>query len=395
MPTWKYLLKSLVSNITIIEGRKRPWYWAVMFFFLSICLMVTPVLALGFTNSGVSIISPESDKGLSMALYQLSQTDGFNNLYIENGVLCDKTATGEDKSFFNASDENSFFASTNLAESVTASGAGQVSYTTPKNKEYSFTTTISNGTSDLIVPLLNVFSTEIDPLNNQAAADELTKLIQEKIYRTDLEDTENRPTPRSFAIFTPSEMLFYMYSPLPASYPSSSEDTSTALPTAGSSNYTNFVGTFDRFDYFEFSSLKCEEPYSFSTSEDDNEFLRKWNPFISESYLTIRNNSVLIQFGIYAGATIGAIILCGLVIWLFTLGRRNLLYKDCSLWQGMKMAGTLSFTCALIGMILYFFNSSYGLVFAAMALVMRTMWLIMKTTGNSRTKDNKPLYQAR
>lgn len=395
MPTWKYLLKSLYSNQTIIDGRKRPFYWALMFFVLSIFLMFVVPLAQGYQNDGRAIIQPQSDQGLSIALHQLSQDERFQSLYIEDGVLKDHSLADQPNFAREpAPGETNFFTQTNLANAVVGTGSGQVSWTAPVDTSYQFMSEITDDAGNTYnVPLLRVFSTSLDPNASREDLEELNDLMNAKIFRAGEEGdegylvAENRPVNRSFILFTPSDYYIYIYPLLPT-------NTESDEPTAStSSQATVFHGVFSAFkDTFEFSSLKCEGPY---IAERNNEVVEKWGPLITTSYIPVRNAAIWRQVGITIGVSAGLIIVCGLIIWLFTLGRRNLLHRDCTLWQGLKMSATLSFTVAIIGMVTYFMAPLYSWMFGIMGMVLRTMWLIMKTTGGRAAPNNKPLYQAR
>ena len=394
MSTWKYLLKSLYSNQAIIDGRKKPWYWAVIFYILSIFLMVVVPLATGYENDGTSVIKASNDNGVQNSLFRLSQDESFKGLYIENGTLKDSSDKNDGKTF--ATQGNSFYDGTSLDNivPVTPSDSNtQVDITLPKDEKYNFTMNIT--TSDnkpAQVSQLRVFSTSIDPINDENGQKKLADLLNKTIFRTDIENSSQRPISRSFIVFTPSEFVLYTYAPLQSSAPSGSTD-----PVASnSSKGTVFTGTFTNFkERYDFgTNLGIASGTKFEI--DGSEFLDKWSPFITKSYIPLRDKSIWINFGITAGGSAIAILIAGLVIWLFTLSRKNLLHKDCTLWQGLKMGATLSFTVALLGMILYFIASSYAVMFAAMGLVMRTMWLIMKTMGGGRNaQQDKPLYQAR
>lgn len=395
MPTWKYLLKSLYSNQTIIDGRKRPFYWALMFFVLSIFLMFVVPLAQGYQNDGTAIIQPQSDQGLGIALTQLSKDERFQNLYIEDGVLKDHTLTGEG-SFAQEPNpgETNFFSQTDLAKAVLGTGTSQVDATIPFDSSYQYFSEVTdNEGHEYRLSLLRVFSTSLDPNASKAELQELNDLMNAMIFRSGEEgDTgylaaENRPVNRSFIIFTPTDYYIYIYPLLPSI---SDSDEPTA---SNSSSATVFHGVFSAFKgTFEFSSLACEGPY---IPEKNNELVQKWKPLITTSYIPVRNASIWLQVGITIGVSAGLILVCGLLIWLFTLGRRNLLHRDCTLWQGIKMSSTLSFTVAIIGMIGYFMAPLYSWMFGIMGMILRTMWLIMKTTGSRTTNNNKPLYQAR
>ncbi len=377
MPTWKYLALSLFSNQPIIDGRKRPWYWAVIFFVLSVILMVIPVLSTGYTDDGTTIITPSNDNGVTLGLYQLAKDDDFAKLYLyedSDGEI----ELGGDGLSLTATD---FYAKTEI-DTATDDYTTQIKYYT-NSPDY----TSDDVSDDNEVVLLNVFST--GETNTSIVSTTLTSLI------------DSMTTTRSFILFTPTQ--FYLYT-----YPftvTSDDDTSTSSSSSSTSTTTSsqsFVGTFDNFkeeieangSYNLAANLEASE-YSTSTDKSENEVYQKWGAFITTSYLSERNNAIWIEFGIISGCTAGIIILAGLSIWLVTLGRRNLLHNNCTPWQGLKMGATLSFTCAVIGMAVSFYSISYGILFGIMAIILRTMWLTMKTTASSTGSGSKPLYQAR
>ena len=399
MPTWKYLLKSLYSNQTIIDGRRRPWYWAVIFFVLSIFLMIVVPMSQTYLNDGTSFFMPGNDAEVGRALYELSKDERFQKLYIENGILKDSSLGPEasDFSYDGVGSEDSFFRNTSLENA--SKGAGSA-ITTPYDYEsYVFYASIGNDADGRWgdVPILSVFSTDLDPIHSKQGAKDLSIAVNKVIYRSIDESgepsTENIPVNRSFMILCPTGFYIYMYSPLPQSY----NDTDAQYPVAsqGSQYSSYFVGSFEKIQSFNFSELACEGPYTLVTEERNSDYAQNWFPFVSETYYPIRNRSLWKQLGIVMGVTAGGMLLSGLVIWLFTLGRKNLLHKNCNAWEGLKMGATLSFTVALISCFLYFLGTTYAWMFGVMGLILRTMWLIMKTTGSRNQGEQKPLYQAR
>lgn len=406
MPTWKYLMFSLYSNQTIIDGRKRPWYWATIFFILAAVLIVIPILSRGFTDSGTSIINPSSDLAVGEGLYRLSQEDSFDDLFIGevDGKLTLQSSDNDSHSFVNSV----FYAKTSIdtREPVgNAAVATEISYSKviAVVDPDGFTAGTDVTTDDSVtVDILRVYSTNIDSYT-EAGITEISNLVNNKIARTDVTDTSVAPAQRSFLLVSPRQFWIYAYPPLGTT---GTDSNGTVVPTAAvaASPSAQFTGTFEAFadaldadGRFSFAQLKVTGSLTTGTDEATNEFLGKWNPFLSRSYLTLRNKNTWIQFGIVGGSSLAAMVLAGFAIWLVTLGRRNLLHGNCTLWQGLKMAGTLAFSCALIGMVVSFFNLTTGLMFGAMALIMRTMMLVMKTTptGVSGAGQSKPLYQAR
>ena len=57
MENLKYIFKSLYSNQTIINGRKKKWYFALLFFIIGVFLPWIPVLSSGYTTDASTIVT--------------------------------------------------------------------------------------------------------------------------------------------------------------------------------------------------------------------------------------------------------------------------------------------------------------------------------------------------
>ena len=61
MKNFKLILKSLFSNNATVEGaRHRPWYFAVIIFFVSMILAVVPIFFQSITKHGSDIVEKNS-----------------------------------------------------------------------------------------------------------------------------------------------------------------------------------------------------------------------------------------------------------------------------------------------------------------------------------------------
>ena len=103
MENLKYLFKSLFSNKTIVEGRHKPWYFAIIFFILGVVLTWIPVLTSGYTTNNstffTSSSSQEADRGLN---YMLSQQ------YFQEGITIAEDPNDSDKLALNLTGVDSF-----------------------------------------------------------------------------------------------------------------------------------------------------------------------------------------------------------------------------------------------------------------------------------------------
>lgn len=353
-----YFFKSLFSNTIIIEERKRPWYWALIFFLLSLTIFVSPVMSKGFMDAGTSFIQPSSENGLTTGLVMLSQDEKFQNMSISHtksdGTVDAAGHLNWDEDFYEATTLKGH-ASSDIKSMYEPAG---------------YTYTVSS------YPALIVYS-----VRNELAVD-FSNEKERTSFLNNYIPVNTSSAIRSFICFSDKSYLIAITS------------LNSSTSTSTSKSYSMFVGTYHNLkEGFEFKELAVSS-ISLATN---SEFLQKWSPFITDSYTYLRNQTVWINVGISLGAFTGAILICGLLIWLFTLSKKNILHGDCSLWEGFKMSATLSLTCAIIGALLTLMNSTYGLVFGIMAILMRTIWLIMKTNGSGfgGSTNQKPMYKAR
>ena len=57
MKNFKLILKSLFSNNATVEGaRHRPWYYALIIFFVSMILAVVPIFTTAISNHGSAFV---------------------------------------------------------------------------------------------------------------------------------------------------------------------------------------------------------------------------------------------------------------------------------------------------------------------------------------------------
>jgi len=360
MDTVKYLFKSLFSNNTIIEGRKRPWYWSIIMAILSLVIIISPVLSSGYTDAGTNYIEPTNENGISTGLVQLSQEKSFQELYITHESKEDKVG----KLVFN----EDFKTNTNLS-------GHEVNSQTVSMYETNFTYSTKSQSSTNEV-LLIVYSLEGRDFNNRTE--------RENFISTYLPDSSHSTGYKSFICFSNTSFLLGL----------TTLNSSTTSTTTKSFSY--FVGTYHHLGLDGDYKFGDNLTVSAVSASSDSEFLTKWRPFITAAYLYNRNKNIWINVGIYAGSFAGAMLLSALLIFLFSLSKKNLIHKDCTFWEAMKMAFTLSLTCSVIGALLCLMNLLYGIVFGVMAVLMRTSWLIMKTNGSGVAGDGqKPLYKAR
>lgn len=103
----------------------------------------------------------------------------------------------------------------------------------------------------------------------------------------------------------------------------------------------------------------------------------KWFGFFDETYITFRNNAVLLNTFLSLGIYIVLGFFMGLMVFLLTRGKKNIFrvytFGDCQKISAWSMVSP-----ALLGMILGFFIQDYAMMFFIILLGVRVMWLSMK-----------------
>ena len=104
-----------------------------------------------------------------------------------------------------------------------------------------------------------------------------------------------------------------------------------------------------------------------------------------DSYLAIKNKSLVVSTFMYWGIYAGLTLFLGLLIFLLTRGKRN--FNNYLKWyECLAISGWASFTPGLLGMIMGFILTSYAIMFFILFMGVRIMWLSMKQLS--------PTYQA-
>ena len=107
--------------------------------------------------------------------------------------------------------------------------------------------------------------------------------------------------------------------------------------------------------------------------------------FYNESYLAIKNKSLLVSTFMYWGIYAGLTLFLGFLIFLLTRGKRN--FNNYLKWyQCLSIAGWAAFTPGILGLIMGFILTSYAIMFYILFMGVRIMWLSMKQLS--------PTYQA-
>ena len=112
---------------------------------------------------------------------------------------------------------------------------------------------------------------------------------------------------------------------------------------------------------------------------------QNYKNFYNDSYLAIKNKSLVVSTFMYWGIYAGLTLFLGLLIFLLTRGKKN--FNNYLKWyECLAISGWASFTPGLLGMIMGFILTSYAIMFFILFMGVRIMWLSMKQLS--------PTYQA-
>lgn len=333
-----YLFKSLYKNSVIVEQRKRPWWIALILGILSITIILIPTIIKSVNVRGSSILTSTKNYELDKGLVLFANDEPDCSIDGEGMLVC-------------------------VDERLLATKEGNpIKY---KVDDYQGT----DGTKKTAV-FLEVFYYDQDPLKDKDSQQALTDFIDKNIFAKD-EEGKITKAPHSYLILTKSCFFITLYNPT---------NTETDAKYGGS-----LSGLYDRVKNSNLKDLK---------GDDFTATLDNWKVFLDKSYETTKNKSALFNVLLTAGMNV-LIILIGGVICYIGLRGKHTQYGDITFLEGMKISFTMSFSPAIIGMILTFFM---GGIFGTMGLIlpfgMRLMWLISKSRSNP-SEGSKPVYQAR
>lgn len=392
MDTVKYLFLSLYKNQAIIDGRKRPIWIAIIVFILSIIILIIPPLTIGYQTSGAAILNPNAENGISLALDELSGSSDpkyadFQNLYFASNNQGEvELRYGNDQNY----DASPVYTATSIDGATLPSQSD--SYTFKHKVGSSSTTTDGNiniADSEEFI-YFSVYMTRRD-LNNATDAAQINTILTTRINTN---SNTSGTAYHSFLLLGKSSFLLQVYPDAPVDLGAIQAGT-RAVPAANQivGNYQGLAPLLSngngRFS-LKFTSTEAQ-------SQTNRPSQSLWKEFFDNGYRPIRDTSTWIMVGIMGGIGIGLILLGGLVIFLFTLGKRNLLHKDCTFWQALQMSMMANFSVALITMIVYFFSQQMAITVGVLLYVMRLSFIIMRCMGRfeDRKQESKPLYQSR
>lgn len=339
MKNLKLILKSLINNEACVEGgRHRPWWIAIIIFFLSMIISIIPVFVQTFTKSGAEFISSTtygyevgaqrfiedaSDKGLSMVVRELDDGTKYLDLEQENW---NAIYTYED----------------------------HYGYHAYQHKD-------ANDKVDFEVFYVSDFTNSV--ISNIASDAEVVNSETEEVSYT------KRST--SFIVFGKFELVSYAYN--------------GASTNSVGSVYGDYKSFEKGFNILSIENVIIgEETYNHNTitAEQYKPYQegvwKNLKQFFHDSYLYNRGQltwrTVLLMFGINAVLTI----FMGFMIWVLTRGKANP-FRIYTIFECQLISAWCTLSPAILTIALGFLISGFSQIMFPLLLGLRVMWLSMKT----------------
>ncbi len=422
MENLKYIFKSLYSNQTIINGRKKKWYFALLFFIIGVFLPWIPVLSSGYTTDASTIVTNTVNYEVDKGIMELLEQDYFREITIDGGFNLEAIGD-ESKGYINTSN-NSYTNELNgnnsefdLAYGVYSDGYGDISampgaHFAPSSTSYvnaqglatdiiqefyfdAFTTP----TSDLIDPSPNSSSTSsgviyennglvtrllvyIFPDLEVYASSENTQFLTNFIATVILNLDANSSAqyfPHSYLIITKDALALTIY-PLKSARTNSSYASYTGQVKEGVKE-ADIVNGVNFYNYLSADTSNRQEVFT------------NLMTFLN----TCARPSVIYSTWLNVAILVGSYCATALVASIFLIifhKRKKSIYRDTNYWECIKESVTLLFTPALLAMAIGFMSFQYELIALIALGLIRVVWMHNKVCPPT-AKDSKPLYQAR
>lgn len=348
----KNVFGSLYSNQRVIDGaRHNRWWVALIMFVLSVLLPVIPVTVNAHKQYATSFFN-NNFKGFD------SQITNFSLDLEDKGIdllIADEGGTHKLK------DEGDKWKAEYKYYSESSTDI-QYSQINTKSNQYDFLVYVINPVET------TAFNTLVDTiLKNQYKVGTTEKYVAP--VPAEGETTEESSSEVAHVPYSPTTLIF--------------SETIVALTVYSPDKtvvYGNLMGDYahtkigTNFRTFAKIDGVLANP---NKQGDVNAVRTNWFEFLDETYITFRDNSVLVNTFLSLGIYIVLGFFMGLMVFLLTRGKKNIFriytFGDCQ-----KISAWSMVTPALLGMILGFLIPDYAMMFFIVLLGVRVMWLSMK-----------------
>ena len=332
MKNFKLILKSLFSNNATVEGaRHRPWYFAVIMFFVSMILALVPIFVTNITKKGTDAISQYSYNMENLSLR-------FSEELKEKNVTLEVS--------YNESSKKNV---------LLDHGTWKTSF--PEN-EFNFQDTTYNyyyhKDENLVTDFLAFYLRDMSSENLSNFAKRLEEAHKEA----------NAHLP-SVVLMTETQMVVYISNP----------SRGAVIGTVVGDYQSTKVG-WDMKQLLSEKAHTTPEEFAAYKAETWENWKNLYNEIYNHNRLTSTWTTTLIMFGINAVL----VFFMGLMVFILTRGKNNP-FRIYTFWESMKVGMWAANMPAILTCGFGFLLKGFMQVLFALLLGVRVMWLTMKTLG--------------
>jgi hypothetical protein len=364
-----FFLKSLFSNDTCVEARKKPWYAAIIIVLVSIFTAMSVIFTTSFRATGASFFdSPLYNLDVSLSNFDQTLVDKKLSLKVSSQKM---VLTGASK---NGADAwNEAFPSTLSVQGVTINNIDNayvhaslrevvVDPTNPTTSAAASSIAAASSvptapyTKNQVVCDLAVYWAGSTPL-----ADYYSKVWKEAV---------DFPTATSKTnVIILGETGFVVYK----------------LPTAVGTFADRREGRWDAswvndpnrvFDLKDLATMSSHGVAYTSTDASANA-IASWKELVADGNNSIKIAGAWMTCGIYLGVYAGLALILGLTVFLMTRGKTNP-FRIYTFWECQKIAYWASFSPAVLALFGFLIPAYAPLIFIFL-YGMRVMWMSMKS----------------
>lgn len=362
----KFFGLSLISNDTCVQGRKKPWYAAVIIVILSTFLALLPISISYFKQDGGSFLN-SPDYGFTNSLVSMEESLKTNqiSLPIKNSKLTiDQTLTGKWNTAYPTYANHPYVHE--YDKQVTA---------IPSVSSNSSTSSSSASASTSVSTTPTTTTVHVIDFAAYLLADDPTLSTGEQISAIlKAADPAGNATYSINCMFFASTG-FYAYK-IP----------SGATGTPKASRACKWDSSI--FEGKDLATLASQDIYGNAYTNDAtknptayaNEVLNAWKVVFSKGYETTKTIVAWQWTGILAAVFAGMALILGLTVFLMTRGKSNP-FRIYTFWECQKIAYWASLSPAILAMIVSFIwsTTSFTLLFYIFFFGMRIMWMSMRS----------------
>ncbi len=330
----KTIFGSLFKNQIAIDGaRHYPWWVALIFFVLSICLPVIPVITSNMSVSGSDFMS--------------SYTKGFDT-YISAFVID-----------MNQNDVDLVVNNNNVLTAVN----WEETYTYSEDRQYTYINE-NSGQIDFVVYFINETGTDFSTFNSEIASRQY-QVGTSTLYvagSTDDDESDEVYTP-SYILFGPDSYVVQIFNP--DSVDVYSYTSGDYVHVEAGTSIASFASNYS--DELSVNEMLADPDF---IEDVNNNFIS----FFEDGYLTNKYNTTLYSTLLTLGIYVLLALFMGLMIFLLTRGKKNIMHI-LSFFTCQKINAWTMLCPAILGMIVGFIFSDFAMVGFILFVGIRVMWM--------------------